>query len=57
MFIVKGCKSVTNRALILSAIAGSPSRLINPSLSLDSLCLVDSLNQLGQRIIKRNKYF
>ena len=45
-----GSKSLTNRELVLSALASSPSRLINPLNSRDSSLMIESLIQLGTQI-------
>jgi 3-phosphoshikimate 1-carboxyvinyltransferase len=44
---VPGSKSITNRALIAASIDPRPITVINPSLSVDSLTLRDSLIDLG----------
>ena len=45
-----GSKSLTNRELVLSALASSSSRLINPLDSRDSSLMIESLIQLGTQI-------
>lgn len=50
---IPGSKSVTNRALILAALADSPSRLIRPLSSRDTDLMVAALSSLGTRIEKR----
>jgi len=44
---VPGSKSVTNRALLLAALADGPSRISNPLFSDDSYWLMDALVRLG----------
>ncbi len=44
---VPGSKSVTNRALILAALADGPSRITNPLFADDSYWLMDALVRLG----------
>ncbi len=48
--VVPGSKSVTNRALVLSALAESPSRLRGPLRARDTLLMVDALRTLGATI-------
>jgi len=45
-----GSKSLTNRELVLSALASSPSRLRNPLDSRDSRLMIESLMKLGTQI-------
>ena len=45
--VVPGSKSLTNRELLLSALAGSVSRLSNPLDSRDSQLMISALTQLG----------
>jgi 3-phosphoshikimate 1-carboxyvinyltransferase len=45
-----GSKSLTNRELVLSALASSPSRLGNPLVSRDSQLMIESLVKLGTQI-------
>jgi len=45
-----GSKSLTNRELVLSALASSPSRLRNPLDSRDSQLMIESLMKLGTQI-------
>ena len=47
---IPGSKSVTNRALILAALADSPSRLIRPLRSRDTDLMVEALRSLGIQI-------
>ena len=47
---IPGSKSVTNRALILAAIAGTPSRLIKPLQSRDTKLMMQGLRALGTEI-------
>ncbi|MBU3716135.1 MAG: 3-phosphoshikimate 1-carboxyvinyltransferase [Candidatus Nanopelagicaceae bacterium] len=47
---IPGSKSVTNRALILAALADSPSRLIRPLSSRDTDLMVAALSSLGVKI-------
>ncbi|HET9966497.1 MAG TPA: hypothetical protein VFQ10_13980, partial [Rubrobacter sp.] len=44
---VPGSKSVTNRALIIAALANGNSRIVNPLFSDDSFWLMDALVRLG----------
>jgi len=44
---VPGSKSVTNRALLVAALAEGPSRIMNPLFSDDSYWLMDALVKLG----------
>ena len=44
---VPGSKSVTNRALLVAALADGPSKIINPLFSDDSYWLMDALVKLG----------
>ena len=44
---VPGSKSVTNRALLVAALAEGPSRITNPLFSDDSYWLMDALVKLG----------
>src|SRR5262245_42409618 len=44
---VPGSKSVTNRALILAALAGEPSRLRDPLRARDTTLMADALRALG----------
>ena len=44
---VHGSKSVTNRALLVAALADGPSRIRNPLFSDDSYWLMDALVRLG----------
>lgn len=47
---VPGSKSLTNRFLVLAAIATEPSRVENPLLSRDTELMIDALRALGARI-------
>lgn len=47
---VPGSKSLTNRELVLAALADAPSRLISPLHSDDSARMVDALRTLGVKI-------
>lgn len=47
---VPGSKSLTNRELVLSALAESPSRLVGPLHSDDSARMIDALRALGAHI-------
>ncbi|MDD7930415.1 3-phosphoshikimate 1-carboxyvinyltransferase [Microbacterium thalli] len=47
---VPGSKSLTNRELVLSALAESPSRLVGPLHSDDSARMIDALRALGAQI-------
>ncbi len=57
--IIPGSKSITNRALILAAIAKTPSRLRRPLSSRDADLMVKGLRALGCEIdeIKTNDGF
>lgn len=50
--MLPGSKSLTNRELVLSAIADSPSRLRRPLHSRDSALMVEALEQLGIGIVE-----
>lgn len=45
-----GSKSLTNRELVLSALATSPSVLVNPLVSRDSELMIQALRNLGVEI-------
>ena len=47
---IPGSKSLTNRELILSALASSPSEILNPLESRDSSLMIQALKQLGSEI-------
>ena len=47
---VPGSKSVTNRALILAALAGEPSRLRDPLRARDTTLMADALRTLGAHV-------
>ncbi|MDQ4138846.1 MAG: 3-phosphoshikimate 1-carboxyvinyltransferase, partial [Actinomycetota bacterium] len=47
---VPGSKSLTNRELVLAALADGPSRLISPLHSRDTALMVSALRSLGARI-------
>lgn len=47
--MLPGSKSLTNRELLLSAIADSPTKLIAPLVSRDSKLMIQALEQLGTR--------
>ena len=47
-----GSKSLTNRELVLSALASGPSELIDPLESRDSALMIQALKQLGTQITK-----
>ncbi|MFM2023795.1 MAG: 3-phosphoshikimate 1-carboxyvinyltransferase [Actinomycetota bacterium] len=47
-----GSKSLTNRELVLSALASSESTLLDPLYSRDSQLMIEALNQLGTRFEK-----
>lgn len=51
---VPGSKSLTNRELVLAALADSPSRLIAPLHSDDSARMIESLRSLGVTITEEN---
>jgi 3-phosphoshikimate 1-carboxyvinyltransferase len=48
---VPGSKSVTNRALILAAVAAEPSRLRAPLRARDTALMVDALRTLGVQVV------
>ena len=48
--VVPGSKSVTNRALVLAALADSPSQLRRPLRARDTLLMVEALRALGATI-------
>lgn len=50
--LLPGSKSITNRALLLSALSGEPSVLKNPLESDDTLYLCQALEKLGVRILR-----
>ena len=52
---IPGSKSVTNRALILAALADSPSRLIRPLSSRDTDLMVAALRSLGTKVQSTNE--
>ncbi len=52
---IPGSKSVTNRALILAALADSPSRLIRPLSSRDTDLMVAALGSLGTKVQSTNE--
>ena len=45
-----GSKSLTNRELLLSAIANSPTRLVAPLISRDSMLMITALESLGVEV-------
>jgi 3-phosphoshikimate 1-carboxyvinyltransferase len=47
---IPGSKSLTNRELVLSALASSPSEILNPLESRDSSLMIQALKQLGSEI-------
>jgi 3-phosphoshikimate 1-carboxyvinyltransferase len=47
---IPGSKSLTNRELVLSALASSPSEILNPLESRDSSLMIQALKQLGSKI-------
>ncbi len=55
MLTIPGSKSVTNRALILAALADSPSRLIRPLSSRDTDLMVAALRSLGTNVQATNE--
>jgi 3-phosphoshikimate 1-carboxyvinyltransferase len=48
---VPGSKSVTNRALVLAALAAEPSRLRAPLLARDTTLMADALRTLGVQVV------
>ena len=49
-----GSKSLTNRELVLAALADSPTELIEPLVSRDSELMIAALTSLGARFERRN---
>jgi 3-phosphoshikimate 1-carboxyvinyltransferase len=47
---IPGSKSLTNRELVLSALASGPSEILNPLESRDSSLMIQALRQLGSEI-------
>jgi 3-phosphoshikimate 1-carboxyvinyltransferase len=47
---IPGSKSLTNRELVLSALASGPSEIMNPLESRDSSLMIEALRQLGSEI-------
>jgi 3-phosphoshikimate 1-carboxyvinyltransferase len=47
---IPGSKSLTNRELVLSALASGPSEILNPLESRDSSLMIEALRQLGSQI-------
>ena len=47
---IPGSKSLTNRELVLSALASGPSEILNPLDSRDSNLMIQALKQLGSEI-------
>ena len=47
---VPGSKSMTNRALVLAALAAAPADILNPLLARDTLLMADALRALGARV-------
>ena len=47
---IPGSKSLTNRELVLSALASGPSEIVNPLDSRDSSLMIEALRQLGSDI-------
>ena len=47
---IPGSKSLTNRELVLSALASGPSEILNPLESRDSSLMIEALRQLGSEI-------
>jgi 3-phosphoshikimate 1-carboxyvinyltransferase len=47
---IPGSKSLTNRELVLSALASGPSEILNPLESRDSTLMIEALRQLGSQI-------
>lgn len=50
-----GSKSLTNRELVLSALAATPSQLISPLVSRDTLLMTQALEALGTQINRGNE--
>ncbi|PPG29616.1 3-phosphoshikimate 1-carboxyvinyltransferase [Pseudoclavibacter sp. RFBB5] len=49
---IPGSKSLTNRELVLSALAGAPSLLRHPLWARDTELMIEALRQLGTRIVE-----
>jgi len=49
---IPGSKSITNRALILAALADGPSTLIRPLLARDTRLMMEALSALGTEIVE-----
>ncbi len=47
---IPGSKSLTNRELVLSALASGPSEILNPLVSRDSSLMIQALKQLGSEL-------
>ena len=47
---VPGSKSMTNRALVLAALAAGPADILNPLLARDTLLMADALRALGATV-------
>ena len=50
---VPGSKSMTNRALVLAALAAGPADIVNPLLARDTLLMADALRALGATVETR----
>ena len=50
---VPGSKSMTNRALVLAALAAGPADILNPLLARDTLLMADALRALGATVDTR----
>ncbi|HEX9354409.1 MAG TPA: 3-phosphoshikimate 1-carboxyvinyltransferase [Streptosporangiaceae bacterium] len=50
---VPGSKSMTNRALVLAALAAGPAGILNPLLARDTLLMADALRALGATVDTR----
>lgn len=53
---IPGSKSYTNRALILSALANSKVKILNPLISDDTKAVIHCLKKLGIKILVRNNF-
>jgi 3-phosphoshikimate 1-carboxyvinyltransferase len=47
-----GSKSITNRALVLAALAADPSRIERPLLARDTRLMIDALRALGVEVVE-----
>jgi 3-phosphoshikimate 1-carboxyvinyltransferase len=52
--VVPASKSMTNRSLVLAALAGSPSRIRGPLVSRDTVLMADALRSLGATVTEES---